>query len=351
MPKKNIPNYRLHKASEQAFVELGGKRIYLGKHGSKASRLEYDRLIEIWLANGRKLPTIETMSEMTCQELAIKYLDWAKEYHSRQPKSFGHCQTAMRHLVKFFAKELVNNFKPASLLFLQEQLITVKNKKGKPAYARPSVNRYITLVKQAFDHGVLHGWIEGNTVYALKVVKNLKIGRTSAREYRKIKPVSDKIVNKTLPFLPSTIAAMAQVQRLAGMRPQEVRNMRLCDIDRTTYFESDGVWIYRPFTHKTAYRGKELVKPIGPQAQEILKPYIEEKINTPEAFIFSPRDSVLRSNSAKRRARKTLNKNGETQPSQRNRAKANPKRKPGEQYSIGSYVHAIEKSRGRKMDP
>jgi hypothetical protein len=28
MPKKNIPNYRLHKASGQAFVELGGRRFY-----------------------------------------------------------------------------------------------------------------------------------------------------------------------------------------------------------------------------------------------------------------------------------------------------------------------------------
>jgi len=36
MPKTNIPNYRLHRASGQAFVELGG-RFYLGKHGSKAS--------------------------------------------------------------------------------------------------------------------------------------------------------------------------------------------------------------------------------------------------------------------------------------------------------------------------
>ena len=31
MPKTNIPSYRLHKASGQAFVELGGRRFYLGK--------------------------------------------------------------------------------------------------------------------------------------------------------------------------------------------------------------------------------------------------------------------------------------------------------------------------------
>ena len=45
MPKRNIPNYRLHKSTGQAFVELSGRRFYLGKHGSKASREEYERRI------------------------------------------------------------------------------------------------------------------------------------------------------------------------------------------------------------------------------------------------------------------------------------------------------------------
>ena len=58
MPKTNIPNYRLHKATGQAFVELGGRRFYLGKHGSKASREEYERRIAEYLGNGRKLPPI-----------------------------------------------------------------------------------------------------------------------------------------------------------------------------------------------------------------------------------------------------------------------------------------------------
>lgn len=32
-----LPKYRKHKASGQAFVELSGKRIYLGPHGTKLS--------------------------------------------------------------------------------------------------------------------------------------------------------------------------------------------------------------------------------------------------------------------------------------------------------------------------
>ena len=41
MPKRNIPNYRLHKASGQAVVELDGRTFYLGKHGSKAMSWDF----------------------------------------------------------------------------------------------------------------------------------------------------------------------------------------------------------------------------------------------------------------------------------------------------------------------
>ena len=54
--RKTVPSYRLHKASENAYVELGGKRIYLGKHGTPESREAYHRTLAEWEANGRTLP-------------------------------------------------------------------------------------------------------------------------------------------------------------------------------------------------------------------------------------------------------------------------------------------------------
>ncbi len=51
------PKYRKHRASGQAVVTLCGVDHYLGPYGTKASRLEYDRLTSAWLANGRKLST------------------------------------------------------------------------------------------------------------------------------------------------------------------------------------------------------------------------------------------------------------------------------------------------------
>ena len=53
-PSKTPPAYRKHRRSGQAIVTLSGQDHYLGPHGTKASKSEYDRLVGEWLANGRR---------------------------------------------------------------------------------------------------------------------------------------------------------------------------------------------------------------------------------------------------------------------------------------------------------
>ncbi len=48
------PKYRKHRASGQAIVTIAGRDHYLGPHRSRASIVEYDRLIAEWLANDRQ---------------------------------------------------------------------------------------------------------------------------------------------------------------------------------------------------------------------------------------------------------------------------------------------------------
>ena len=48
---RQIPSYRLHKASGSAVVTLHGHDHYLGRYGTEASKSEYRRLIAEWLAN------------------------------------------------------------------------------------------------------------------------------------------------------------------------------------------------------------------------------------------------------------------------------------------------------------
>jgi hypothetical protein len=126
MPKKNIPNYRLHKASGQAVVELGGRNVYLGKHGSKASWEKYDQVIAEYTANGRKLAPTQTKTGISCHELVVHFLKWAEGYYVKngeQTEFFSHVQRAISVLVQHYGNESVNSFAPLSLVFLQEQWI------------------------------------------------------------------------------------------------------------------------------------------------------------------------------------------------------------------------------------
>ena len=52
------------------------------------------------------------------------------------------------------------------------------------------------------------------------------VGRSKARDQEEVLPVSDEIVEKTLPHLPPIIADMVRVHRLCGVRLQDVINLR-----------------------------------------------------------------------------------------------------------------------------
>jgi adenine-specific DNA-methyltransferase len=202
-------------------------------------------------------------------DFARTLLQWAEEYYvknGQQTETFDHYRRAVAQWVKHYGDESVDAFTPLSLVFLQKQWV----EKG---YARLTVNFYVSIIKQAVKHGVKFGWAEANTHYALQAVDNLKAGRTKAPEYRKVKPVDAEIVEKTLPFLPSIVADMVRVQRFSGMRPQDVRNMRSCDIEQT-----GDVWKYTPFTHKTEHQGKKRAVPVGPRAQAILMSYLLRRL-------------------------------------------------------------------------
>ena len=352
------PKYCLHKPSGRGYVELGGKQHYLpGKHGSKESTQEYERLLGEYLANGRKLPRAEpatqsTRGSMTCRELAIKFLDWSKSRYDERGHS--HCWAAMFFLTKYFGDVPVDDFIPVSLEYLQErmaiEMAEPPGKKGKQTrkreggYARMTINRHIAIIKRAFRRGVANRWVNPLTHYALQSVETLKKSQRVVGivppEHQKVPPVDIEVVRKTLPFIKSNVVRdMVRVQLHCGMRPQDVCNMRLCDIDRRP--RADGTWKYVPYTHKTAHKDKVLEKAINPQAQVILTSYILANEDTPEAFLFSPKESMQQQSIDRRRNRKTLNKRGKVQPSQRNRRKTNRKREPGERYLVSSYYHAV----------
>ena len=324
------------------YVRLNGQRTYLGyENGTGETPTEvtqrYLEAVLRWEKNGNKpLPT-HVKTGISCEELAVKYLKWvATEYRNSKPQ-YSHCKVAAQLLIDHCGNESVDNITKHTIIALQEKLV----ENGKP---RPSIDRYIGLIKAIFEEGAYLGWgVSEKTADSVSRVRNLKKGRTLAPEYAEVNAIDDAIVGKTLPFMNTTIRAMIQIQRICCMRGQDVRNLRLQDIDMDSY-SSFKVWLYYPFKHKGTSRGKTLVKGIPEEAQEILKPFLEGK--KPTDFVFQPKESVAKFHAERRTKRKT-----KVQPSQVKRAQKKnrkTKRAPNEQYSNASYyrgvVRAIERA-------
>ena len=88
MPRlsKSLPKYRKHKASGQAVVSFSGQDHYLGPHGTKTSKLEYDRLIAEWLANGRQALLDCESTAIKVSQLMARYWAFAKTYYVKNGK-------------------------------------------------------------------------------------------------------------------------------------------------------------------------------------------------------------------------------------------------------------------------
>jgi len=110
---QSIPSYRKHRPSGQAVCTIGGKDHYLGPHGSKASRIEYDRLITEWLASGR-LPSFVT-ANISVAELLVAYLRHAKSYYGdKSKKEYQHYRRVSRPLNQLYRRTAASEFGPVA---------------------------------------------------------------------------------------------------------------------------------------------------------------------------------------------------------------------------------------------
>ena len=86
--------YRLHKGSGQALVQINGERIYLGKHGSAASKEKYKRLVAEYLSSGQsQKPSVDGVSgqrfTLSVNDLVLAFWRHAKKRYIKngQPTS------------------------------------------------------------------------------------------------------------------------------------------------------------------------------------------------------------------------------------------------------------------------
>ena len=158
-------------------------------------------------------------------------------------------------------------------------------------------------------------------------------GKTEPANPTPVPPISDAVVDATLPHLPAVVADMVRFQRLTGCRPQEVCLIRPCDVDT-----SGEVWMYVPAEHKTEHHGKRRTIFIGPRAQDVLRPYL---LRDKESYCFVPADSERKRRAELTAARRIPVSYGNRPGTNRKR---NPKRSAGQRYVTDSYRRAIDRA-------
>ena len=339
MPKltKTVPKYRLHKATGTAIVTIDGHDIRLGPWKSRPSIVEYERIIAEYLANGRHLHPKGTPEHISVGEVIERFWEHAQTYYrsptGKPTSEIAALKSALGPLNQLYGLIPACEFGPLSLKVVRNAMI-------KKNWCRRTVNNAINRVRLMFNWAVGEELIPGSILEALKSVDGLRAGRTNARETAPIRPVSDEVVNATLPFLSPTVTAMIQLQRLTGARPGEICSMRTGDIDR-----SRPMWEYTPRSHKNSYRGQARKIPIGKKGREILSPYL---LIDPDAYCFSPAKAERERRLALHDKRKIPLHYGNRPGTNRRRQ---PKRAPGECYSVNSYRAAITRACEEAFQP
>ena len=328
MPRltQSLPKYRFHRASKQAVVTLDGDDYYLGPHGTKASRLEYDRLIAEWLANGRRMPAKDSEGHVAVMEVLAAYKRFAEGYYVKNgtiTAEVGAIVSAMRIVKRLYGKLDAAEFGPLKLQAVQQSMIA-------EGWARKSINKQLQRVVRIFSWAESKEMVPKGHTAALREVSGLHQGRTTARESAPVLPVADEIVQQTLHHLPAIVADMVRLQRMTGARPDEICSIRPCDLDT-----SGDVWAYTPESHKTQHHGKRRVIFIGPRAQAVLRPYL---LRSCESYCFSPADSERKRRRERHESRVTPLAYGNGPGTNR---KGSPKRRPGTRYTSNTYRVAI----------
>jgi integrase len=261
---------------------------------------------------------------LTINEVIVQYVAFVRGYYRKAGKETSEVRNikeSLRPLQALYGGQLAAGFGPRALKAVRARMIS-------DGLARGVINRRIGRIVRAFKWAGSEELVPTSVYHSLKTVDGLRRGRSEARETEPIKPVPDAFVDAVRPHVSPQVWAMIELQRLSGMRPNEVVAMRAADLDT-----SGPVWTYRPASHKMEHHGRDRVIFLGPRAQEALRPWLRPNLGE---RLFQPREAEARRKAIMRAERRTP-----VQPSQRDRSKPGARRRPGDRYTVRSYRMAI----------
>ncbi|GAB5402846.1 MAG: site-specific integrase [Aureliella sp.] len=317
-----VPSYRKH-SSGQARVTFGGRDYLLGKYDSPESWTEYGRLVAEYKAAKGSPSFGKVPKSLLMAHVLLDYLEHARLYYSSN--EYELMQLVCRPITKLYGATHADKFGALEFRAVREDWLSV------PTRSRQYINSQMARTLRIVKWAVAEGKMPSESYMAIKCVSPLLKGRCSAPEAKPVTCVPQSLVDATIALLTQVQADMVRVQLLTGCRPGEVCKLTPGMIDR-----SEAVWVAALDEHKTAHRGKDRFIYIGPQAQEILTPYL---FRDPAAACFSPIESEEQRRAKKEAERVTPKSCGNSRGSNLARK---PRVKPGPAYNTRSYAKAIK---------
>src|SRR5271157_5893726 len=204
----------------------------------------------------------EPETQLTVNEMSDRFIEWAASYYLKDGKPTSQVimiRLSLDVLRGLYGREPASTFGPLVLKECREHFI-------KSGFVRTECNRRTRIIRQAFRWAVENELIPAVNLEALKAVKGSPKGRSAAHESDPVRPVPDAHVDAILPHVSGQVRAMVEMERLTGMRPNEVVQMTTGCLSM-----AGPCWEYTPPHHKTEHFEKGRMIMIGPKAQEVLK--------------------------------------------------------------------------------
>ncbi len=353
----DLPTHGFHKSSRCGRIRWKGREHWTGpwrnRRGgwkpTKEAEAEYRRLCAEILEYGAPLPRkvaptgdADPAPGLLVSGLVRSYKAYVEQHY--RAATVARVRATMKVLLEAAADVPAASFGRRDLIAVRTAMIAGREAKGKAKarkpWSRTTTNAAIAQIRAMFEWAAEAELVPDEVPARLKLLRHLQPGKTTAAEPRVVQPADEAAIEKALPEMTSVVATMVQLQMLSGMRPNEVCQMRRCDLDL-----SGPVWVYTPEHHKMEHKGLSRKVALGaPDPEDVekckalLAPFLVDR--PADAYLFSPAESEAERFAKLREARDRAP--GGTSSGGKRRARGRRRRRPpGQRFDTNSYRRSI----------
>lgn len=261
MPRRTtLPQIRRHKSSNRAYVNMGGRQVYLGTWGSPGSIERYQALLGSLArsdaAPPESMPALAPGEVLALGELVERWLQYVEGRFGRKAKGAYQARYAALALCKRHAPIPASTFGPRALQAVRADLV-------RAGHSRQWILKLLGSVRACFRWAVSEELVPASLLVGLKAVMPLAPG--AAPETKPRAPANSEAVEACVRWLAEQgshgAALLLRFMRATGCRPSEAARATFADM-----LLGGDPPVFQPERHKTAHHGIRRVVPLNQEA-------------------------------------------------------------------------------------